>query len=212
MSTSAVGKKYEDKFFAQLPSIFANMPYKIANCRFHRAKSYHSVLKDCDIKFENVVEVFKTAVDLANGAQPTLVIIFECKNYESMIGHDEIDELNGRLQHVHGVAKKAFLVTKKGFQSGALKTAQSLGFGLIRFLPQGQTVFEMNYQLTPDEVDEDARNLAGLTDPDFYSSRGDLGFFLGAGVFYFDIALLIFFSLRALQQETEIVIDETPDA
>lgn len=204
-SSSAVGTKYEDKFYNSLSTIFDNMPYKVDNCAFHRTKSYPSVLKKGrPINFENVVEVFRTPQDLAAGAQPTLILIFECKNYDKKIGHDEVDELYGRMRHVQGAALKGFIVSKKGFQSGALDTAKSLGIGLIRYLPTGQTIWEVNYQTTVEKVDESARNLDGLTNPDFYSNKGELGFFWDAGVFYFDIAILVCHTICTLQSQTGI--------
>lgn len=168
------GTEYEDKVFRLVKQLLSDktLPYDPSLSVFHRTRSYHSADRNADIKFENVVELFAKGVDPSNG-QPSLVIIFECKAYTSVVDVSEVEEFKSKLEQIKGFRAKGYMVTLRGFRRAALNYAKSNGIGLIRFIPEDQIQFVL-YHMTADVMREIHEGLArraseALTNPRYVS-------------------------------------------
>ena len=119
------GTKLEDEVFSMLVSWFeaGTIPVRKEFCRIYRSKSYHSVRRGGQIHFENVVEVFSSETFNALDAQPSFVLIFECKDYTRNIEIGVVEELIARTEQDFGFKMKAYLVTKAGFSNSAINAA-----------------------------------------------------------------------------------------
>jgi hypothetical protein len=173
-NSSEKGEAYEDDVFRLVQELISDktLPYPKDNCVFSRRKSFRSHDRDGEIAFENVVALFAAGVDQERG-QPSLVLIFECKSYESLVDVAEIEEFKGKLDQLRGFRSKGYVVTRKGFQRAALNYARSHGIGLVRFVPESQRHILMHF-MTPDVMEQvrqglPARADQGLTNPSYIS-------------------------------------------
>ena len=85
----------------------------------------------------------------------------------------KIDEVVGRLAGGFGFNMKAYVVSRKGFASGALATAKSNGIGLIKIMPADKVTFFAHLQ-TFDSVERSNREFpnrarAALLNPNYIS-------------------------------------------
>lgn len=153
------GKSLEDDVYKELTGMLdrGDLPYLKERCRLHRKKSYYSPDRKADVEFENVIEVFvKDNIDAKN-PKPTHVVIFECKDHGRNVEVGKVDEFIGRLNLSFGFSTKGYIVTRKGFSSGAFETAASKGVGLIKIMPEGRVSFLM-YHMTHEVMQDMWRN------------------------------------------------------
>lgn len=185
LNSTAKGDELEDKVYKLLGSLVEDhLGIQESSCKQFRKRSYHSVFRDGPINFENVVEVYSKTALTAPEPQPSLVLIFECKNYSGTVEVGEIEEFDSKLRQLTGFVAKGFLVSRVGFQRGALNVAKAKGIALIRIMPDGQYSPVM-YNWTP-AVGEKLRKefpkraMAGLTQPNYHShEESSFGFHEG---------------------------------
>lgn len=142
--SSNTGMLLEKEVYALVQSLMdkGKLPFRKEVCKLRRNAQYFSPQRNSVVNFENVLEVYMDEDCKKRNDQPVIVVFFECKDYGRPVEVGKVDELVGRLNHSFGFAKKAFLVTRNSFSSGALSTAKSHGIGLLRILPQEQIEFE----------------------------------------------------------------------
>jgi hypothetical protein len=137
------GKSLEREVAVLVDKLLASgeLPYRPELVRFKPKAKYYSRARDAEVDFENVLEVYVKDNIGVEGAQPTHVVIFECKDHGRPVEVKLVDELVGRLGGGYGFNMKAYIVTRSGFQSGALSTARSNGIGLIKIMPSDKVQF-----------------------------------------------------------------------
>lgn len=95
---------------------------------------YKSLWRRNDVVFDVSIEMWQN--ELAD--RPTLIWIWECKNYETHnVGVAEVEEFHSKLQQVG--AHKGTVVTRKGFDSGAVDVAKALKIGLATLRQETMT-------------------------------------------------------------------------
>jgi hypothetical protein len=172
------GKQFESQVAKIVTKMVASgeLPYRSELVRFKPKAKYFSRTRNADVDFENVLEVYVSGNFEDVDAQPTHVIIFECKDHGRLVEVSKIDELVGRLAGGYGFNIKGYMVTRNGFQSGALATAKSNGIGLIKIMPDEKVQF-LSHFVTYDMIERKNRefpqrvNLA-LQNPN-YESDGE---------------------------------------
>lgn len=132
------------------------LPYRPELVRFRPKAQYYSRNRDAEVDFENVLEVYVKDNFGKEGAQPTHVVIFECKDHKRELEVKLVDELVGRLAGGYGFNIKAYMVTRNGFQSGTLKTARNNGIGLVKLMPDDKVQFFAHLQ-TYDSLERSRR-------------------------------------------------------
>jgi hypothetical protein len=140
MNTTEIGNTLEDDVFRMLEELMTegDIPVNKEYCKIYRKKNYFSAIRGSDVRFENIIEVFNKDNFYTTDAQPSLVIIIECKNHLRQVEVGEIDEFSSKINHPFGFRIKGYMVSRTGFQSGTVNTANKLGIGLIRILPNDQ--------------------------------------------------------------------------
>lgn len=95
---------------------------------FHR-KGYYSRDRQKDIVTDVSVELFRQSA-------PTyfFVWIWECKDYTSSVPVDDLEEFHSKLEQIGADRTKGTVVTRVGFESGAIEYARSKGIGLARVI------------------------------------------------------------------------------
>jgi hypothetical protein len=169
------GRKLESEVAALVESMLASgqLPYRKELVKFRAKAQYYSNTRKGDVDFENVIEVYvNDNVDQVN-AQPTHVIFFECKDHGRNVEVGKVEEVVGRLNGSFGFNMKAYIVTRKGFATGALQTAKSHGIGLIKIMPESKIQFYA-HMMTSDTIEQSRREFprrasAALTNPNYVS-------------------------------------------
>lgn len=135
-----------------------DLPYRPELVRFRPKAKYYSRSREAEVDFENVLEVYVKDNFGNAGAQPTHVVIFECKDHKRELEVKLMDELVGRLAGGYGFNIKAYMVTRTGFQSGTLTTARNNGIGLIKLMPDDKVQYFAHLQ-TYDSLERSQREL-----------------------------------------------------
>jgi len=135
LGTTARGDAFEERVYSALTEELQNerLCASPRNARIFRKKPYHSRDRGSDIVTDISVELF-----LPSREKPSLVWIFECKDYTGSVPVDDIEEFHSKLQQIGEDNTKGTFVTSGGLQRGALAYAQSKGIGVIRLLPNEQ--------------------------------------------------------------------------
>lgn len=82
--------------------------------------------RESEIIFDVAIKVFSTL----DSTRPVFIWLWECKNYPNHpVTVDEVEEFHSKLTQVG--AHKGTVVTRFGFQAGAIAFAKSRGIGLM---------------------------------------------------------------------------------
>jgi len=114
----------------------------IANaCQVHRHKGYYSRDREKNIITDVSVELY-----LGNSTKPSVIWVWECKDYRKSIPVDDLEEFHAKLDQIGADNTKGTVITSRGsFQSSALKYAQAKGIGVARLLPSDQIEWTMHF-------------------------------------------------------------------
>jgi hypothetical protein len=119
--------------------------------------AYYSRDRQKDIVFDVSVEVFR-----GDAAEPFLIWVWECKNYDHVVPVDDAEEFHAKLEQIGADRTKGTMISPNGFARGTVEYARSKGIGLWRYVPPGSLLCLM----------EDSRGVAdsdilrALTVPD----------------------------------------------
>jgi hypothetical protein len=144
MTTTTKGDAFEQRVYDALNYELQNEQLcaspKMA--KIFRKKPYHSRDRNAEIVTDVSIEVF-----FAKSTRPTLIWIFECKDYNARIPVDDLEEFHSKLQQIGEDNTKGTFVTSGALQRGALNFARSKGIGVIRLLPNDQIEHVMEFKV-----------------------------------------------------------------
>lgn len=173
MDTTARGDAFEQRVYGALVKELENERWGVSPraARIFQRKAYHSRDRQANIVTDVSIEVF-----LPGRERPSLIWIFECKDYSGKIPVSDIEEFHAKLQQIGEDNTKGTFVTSGGLQRSALAYARSKGIGVVRLLPSGQisTWLECLTQTSHKRgVDVDWTEFGrALTIPEHTSQRG----------------------------------------
>jgi hypothetical protein len=183
MSTTAKGIAFEDRVHSALAKELKNerLCASPKHATLHRKKRYHSKDRGASIITDVSLEVF-----LPDRNKPTIVWIFECKDYAGSVPVDDVEEFHSKLQQIGEDNTKGTIVTNGALQKSALSYARSKHIGVIRLLPNDQINHIFEYMTTASmsrtaKIDWSEFPHA-LTDPNHESRRA---FFAASDGYYF---------------------------
>jgi Restriction endonuclease len=135
VGTTAKGDAFEARVYSALTVELQNerLCASPRHARIFRKKAYHSRDRGSDIITDVSIELF-----LPSRAKPSLIWIFECKDYTGSVPVDDIEEFHSKLQQIGEDNTKGTFVTSGGLQRSALAYARSKGIGVVRLLPNEQ--------------------------------------------------------------------------
>ena len=145
----------------------------IANaCQVHRHKGYYSRDREKNIITDVSVELY-----LGNSTKPSVIWVWECKDYGKSIPVDDIEELHAKLEQIGADNTKGTVITSRGsFQSSALKYADAKGIGVARLLPSDQIEWMMNFMtnsMNTNSNNQVANTLSALTNMNYIGRNQD---------------------------------------
>lgn len=135
MSSSAKGDAFESRVYAALAEELQTGRLCVSpkSAKIFRKKAYYSRDRSGDIVTDISVEVF-----LPNRERPSLVWVFECKDYSGSVPVNDVEEFHTKLQQIGEDNTKGTFVTSGAFQRGALNFARAKRLGVVRLLPDDQ--------------------------------------------------------------------------
>jgi hypothetical protein len=144
MSTYIRGKKFEDKVYKFFKDELKNEKFIVSGkkSKIFKRKPYYSNSRKSDIIVDISIET-----SLANSSSHSLLILIECKDYDSPIPVNDIEEFYSKVRQISGLNVKAIFVTTAALQKSAFEFAKSNGIALIRYLPDKQFVVLLHYEM-----------------------------------------------------------------
>ena len=173
MSTQAKGDAFEARVYDALADELRNERLCVApqHAKIFRKKAYYSRDRQAEITTDVSIEVFLPA-----RKRPTLVWVFECKDYTGSVPVDDIEEFHAKLQQIGEDNTKGTFVTSGALQKGARAYADSKRIGVVRLLPSDQIIVVLEFTTAASmarasEVDWSEFSVA-LSAPQHRSRRG----------------------------------------
>lgn len=144
LSTYAKGELFEQKVFEFLSNelVAGRLLFAPELSRIYRKKKYFSRYRESDIVFDIAIEV-----RLPDRDTPSVIVLIECKNYESTIPIDDVEEFSAKIDQVASLNGKGIFVSSSAFQAGALSFARNKGMGVVRYLDEGNFKWELSRSL-----------------------------------------------------------------
>lgn len=138
--------------------------------------SYYSRARGKPITFDVSVEV-----RIPGATAPWLIWIWECKDYNSPVPVDDVEEFHAKLQQVGDDGAKGTMITRGTFQESAINYAASLKMGLARLLPEAQVEWLLYRPNSGTRKSAVELTNAALIEPDFGSINQALYGFTAEG-------------------------------
>lgn len=138
---------------------------------FHR-RPYYSRDRRANIIFDVAIECC-----LPGQETPSLIWLFECKDYGRAVAVDDVEEFFAKVQQVAAANGKAVMVTTGAYQRGALEFAAAKGIGLVRLFPTGNWKWELlrspSSMSMSRALSRESEIFKGLTEESYQSPRFD---------------------------------------
>jgi hypothetical protein len=143
MGTTGKGLAFENRVYAALSGLLENdrLGASPKHAKVFKNKGYYSRDRNSEIATDVSIEVF-----IPDRDRPTIIWVFECKDYKGAIPVSDLEEFHSKLNQIGADNTKGTMVTSGALQSGALAFARSNGIGVIRLLPDDQIEHVMEFQ------------------------------------------------------------------
>lgn len=171
-NTTAKGNAFEERVFVAIEDELKNERLIVLpkQAKLHHKKSYYSKDRNADIITDVSIEVF-----LPDKDEPTLIWVFECKDYSGSIPVNDIEEFHSKLQQIGEDNTKGTIVISGALQAGALNYAKAKRIGVIRLLPSNQIQHMMGFitmeSIARSQIIDWSEFPAALTTPNHTSKR-----------------------------------------
>lgn len=128
-STYSRGDSFEIKTFELFKKLLDNDDFYVSGKRskIFRKKGYYSEKRKSTIIFDIAIETY-----LNNNSNYALLTLIECKNYQSSVPVNDLEEFDSKIRQISEHNTKGILITNSTFQYGSYNFAQSAGIGLAR--------------------------------------------------------------------------------
>lgn len=123
------GDIFETKTYELLKTLLNNDEFYVSGkkSKIFKKKAYYSEKRKSEIIFDIAIETY-----LNNSSNYSLLTLVECKNYQSPVPVNDIEEFDSKIRQISEHNTKGILITNNSFQSGAHSFALSSGIGLAR--------------------------------------------------------------------------------
>ena len=130
-STVQKGNEFEERVYSVFSKLLfgEKLPVSGGLSFIYLKKKYYSEQRKNDIVMDISIETF-----LEGAKEYSILTIIECKNYKQLVPVDDIEEFKAKLDQIAGKNVKGILISKNGFQSGAIDYAKSNGIALVRLV------------------------------------------------------------------------------
>lgn len=129
MNTVAKGDSLEDEVFYTLKALLEREQLAFPGNRSQilQKRAYHSESRKGKIVFDIAIEVCRPGA-----TDYSILVLIEVKNYEKKVPVDDIEEFESKVRQVGDHNTKGIVISRSGFQEGAVNVALSKKIGLAR--------------------------------------------------------------------------------
>lgn len=183
MSTVAKGDAFEDEIYSLLRRELENgrLGIDANSAQIYQKKAYYSRDRETDVVVDIAIEVWPPGAE-----NYSLLWVCECKDYDSSIAVDEVEEFKAKLDQIAGKNVKGVFATRRAFQKGALNYARNQGIGLVRVMPEGQVSWIIHMAITePLERQLDPKEFHAALTRERHRAKGR-GFYAANDGYIFD--------------------------
>jgi Zn-dependent peptidase ImmA (M78 family) len=127
-STLEKGNKFESKSLDIIKRVIENeqLGHMSKHLKICSQKEYYSALRKSNIKFDLTIEVWPPGA-----SKYTLIYIIECKDYETRVPVNKIEDFYSKIQQVSGVNVKGIFISNSPLQKSGFNIADSIGMMVI---------------------------------------------------------------------------------
>lgn len=127
-NTTQKGDLFENDIYKIVKQLVAKGKFSAnpATAEVYQKKKYPSKDNSRGVIFDVTVESFFTK----DSPKYSVLYAIECKNYSRTVGIEVVRELRTKLCEVGSDNTKGLILTKKGFQKGAIEAARENGIAL----------------------------------------------------------------------------------
>jgi hypothetical protein len=154
MNTLKKGNTFENKVFRYIIAELSNDRLHVPGNRSKafQKKGYFSKDRQAEIIIDISIETF-----LPDATNYSLLTVIECKDYNSAIPVNDLEEFHSKVQQIACDNVKAIFITSAALQKSALNYAKSKGIAVIRYLPDNQIEYLMHF-MTSSSFSEERLN------------------------------------------------------
>ena len=175
MNSVQKGDQLEDKIFNYFKDLIDSDQFlaKKSNCKIFQKKGYYSKDREGNIIFDVSIEIFFPDSD-----KYSILILLECKNYNSAVPVNDIEEFFAKIEQVGAANTKAIIASTNSFQSGTINYAKSKGIGLLKYFDPTNVDWELKRYSSQDSFINSYSSTESvkecLSNPNFRSKYFDL--------------------------------------
>lgn len=127
------GDEFERLMYRELKHLLEQGELLVSpeNSEIFLGKKYFSLQRQDYIQMDITIEkYFNKESEL-----PSLILVFECKDYNGSIPVDDVEEFHAKLQQIGSDNTKGFIITRNGkFQKSAISYAKANGIALVKIV------------------------------------------------------------------------------
>ena len=141
------GDSFEIKSYNLFKTLLENDDFYVSGkkSKIFRKKGYYSAKRKSEIIFDIAIETY-----LNNSSTYSLLTLIECKNYQTPVPVNDIEEFDSKIRQISEHNTKGIVITNHSFQSGAHNFATSNGIGLIKVNDNNEFEWIVNRRVSPD--------------------------------------------------------------
>ena len=142
ISSTEKGNNFENQVYEAINGLLVNDNFYVPGKRskIFQKKGYYSKNRERDIIVDISIETF-----LEKAEKYSLLTIIECKNLNTPVPVDDVEEFDSKLRQLGEHNLKGILISRSGFQKGTLQVARSMGIGLIN-IKERKDIEWVNYR------------------------------------------------------------------
>lgn len=142
ISSTEKGNNFENQVYEAINGLLVNDNFYVPGKRskIFQKKGYYSKNRESDIIVDISIETF-----LEKAEKYSLLTIIECKNLNTPVPVDDVEEFDSKLRQLGEHNLKGILISRSGFQKGTLQVAHSMGIGLIN-IKERKDIEWVNYR------------------------------------------------------------------
>jgi len=129
------GRAFELEVYHSLTATLANRELGLdpSLCKVFHRKAYYSKDRQKEIIADIAIEIY-----VLGQSKPSIVWIWECKDYSGSIPVDDVEEFHSKLEQLGADNTKGTIICRGTLQKAALNYAISKRIGVARLLPDSR--------------------------------------------------------------------------
>ena len=191
MNSTKKGDLFEEKVYNLILEALMNDKLFVSpkHSLLFKKKEYYSKDRGKEIVFDLAIECYREGSE-----QPSFIVLIECKDYQTPISVDNLEEFYSKKQQIARANSKCLFFTTNSLQVSAFNYATNIGIGVVRIMDDDSMIWlieRANKNLSTSTINSIAINVTNaITDEYFVSTHKNVFAYLNEKA-YTSIAELI---------------------